>query len=299
MKDKNKFLEFLYHIVLDLVGGFLFATGVRVFIVPNQVAQGGATGLAILLNYLTGLPIGMLGFVFNIPLLLIGYKVLGKKFVFKTVRTAFILSVVMDSFTIFNVPTYHGMQLLAAIFGGVLVGTGLGTAFLHGSTTGGMDIVARLVQIKFQHFPIGRVLLMMDFMVLTLSVFVFKNIESGLVGVVGIYASSKVVDMIVYGVDRGKLIQVFSPSATEMSRRIISDVHRGATLVKTIGAFTGEERVMLMCAAKCSQYPAIKKIIKELDPHAFIIVSDANEVLGQGFRSIEQQSNNERQTSKV
>ena len=271
----------------DLIGAILYAIGITIFTLPNQIAPGGVTGLATIANYLSGLPIGGVSIFLNIPLFFLAYKFLGTKFALKSMKSSLILSLMLDIFAGLNPPLYKGDQLLAGLFGGIFMGAGIAIIFSRGSTAGGTDIIARIIQKKLQHFPIGKAIIAIDFFVLVASMIVFQNIESGLVGLITLFTLTTVIDTIVYGIDKGKIIQVFSNHSQEIATSIIKETHRGVTFLKTVGAYTGEDRLVLMCVVRNSQYPVIKKIIYAHDPLALIVISQADEIIGSGFKVLE------------
>ena len=257
------------------------------FIAPNGIAPGGISGISIIINHFTGFPIGTLGLAMNIPLLLIGYKALGKRFTFNTLKTVAINTVFLDV-VLARIPAYTSNPLLGALFGGVFLGSALGVVFLRGSTTGGLDIVTRLVQKKNPHLSIGRVMLLLDFCVLTSSMIAFGSIEVGLYGLITIFVSSRVVDAILYGADVGKLVWIVSSRSDEIARAVMEQLDRGATLLKGVGAYSSEEKHVLMCAVRKQEFYRLKKLTYEIDPKAFLIVTEAGEVAGEGFKSLEE-----------
>lgn len=286
--DKKRIFELLWDAVLVVFGSSLYALTYYYFITPAQVAPGGVSGIAILVNYLCGAPIGLVSAIINLPLLIIGWKRLGKEFLLKTL-------IAVGSFTVFHdyvfvpsgLPVYEGERLMACIFGGAILGVGLGIVFSCSGSTGGTDIISKLVQQKLPHLQMGRLLMMVDFVVIIVSVFVFGSIESALYAIIVIFVSSLMIDTVVYGGDKGKLIYVFSSHYREISDEIIKGLDRGVTLLKAEGGFTGKDREVVLCALRANEYHRAKKIIRRIDPEAFIIVSDSSEVMGEGFKSVD------------
>lgn len=281
----NKYLDFGLDMLFNLVGCGLFAVAMHVFIAPNQIAPGGVSGLAVVFNYLTGLPIGTWSFLINIPLLLIGLKFLGAHFTLKTLVTVVTLSVMIDYVAVF-LPEYTGDALLASLFAGALMGAGLAIVFMRGSTTGGSDIISRLLQLKYPYIQLGKILLAMDVVVILISAAVFGNIETALYSMVAVFTSSKILDSVLYGLDTGKLFYIMSRRSVEISREILTELQRGCTLLKSTGAFTQNDSQVLLVAVRRSQYFQLKRIVHALDPAAFIIVTDSSEVIGEGFKPI-------------
>lgn len=283
MREKGK--EFLLDVLHDLAGGFLFAVGLACFVAPAQIAPGGVSGISVLLNYLTGLPVGTLNLAFNLPLLLLAWFFLGRGFTLRTLRSVFLQSVTIDLVTLW-LPRYTGERVMAALFGGVAIGTGLSLVFRRGSTTGGTDIVSRLIQLKYRHLSIGKLLFLVDVTVLLLSAAVFRNIETGLYGMITIYTSGRVLDGILYGMDTGKVLLVISEKNREIAGRIMGELERGVTFLHGSGGWSGEGKELLLCAVRAAQCYPVEEIIRAVDPDAFLIVLEANEIAGEGFRPI-------------
>lgn len=267
-------------------GAILYAVSVNCFTAPNMIAMGGLTGVATVLNYLFDSPIGTVIIIVNIPLFIAAIKAFGLKFIYKTAAGTILTSVVIDLFDVFNVPAYEGDRLLAAIFGGVLSGAGLALIFLRGGTTGGSDIIARLLSKKMRHIPMGRMILGIDLFVIFLALFVYKNIESALYAIITIYASSAVIDAILYGFDSGKVLFIVSKKPREVSEMIMSRLVRGVTVLNGRGAYLGGESEVLMCAVRRNEVFRVRDILSETDPSAFIIIGDATEILGEGFKGM-------------
>ena len=281
-----KVMEFAIDMVFTLVGCIIFAIGIYVFIQPNQIAPGGVSGISIMLHYLTGLPVGVLSLLMNIPLLLLAWKFLGWKFTGQTLMSVATLSFMLDYVAVL-LPQYEGDPLLAALFGGALIGTGLAVVFMRGFTTGGTDIISRLLQLKYPYLQLGKILMVIDLIVILTSAYVFGRIETALYGMVAVFTSSRMVDSLLYGMDTGKLVYIMSCRAVELSERIIEGLGRGCTILKSTGAYTKQDSNVLMVAVRRPQYYILKKMVREMDPKAFIIVTDATEVLGEGFKRIE------------
>ena len=283
MKEKAK--EFVLDLLYTVAGAVILAVGVSCFVGPAQIAPGGVSGLSILVNFLTDLPVGAVNLAFNIPLILLAWKFLGQRFTLRTLVTVLIQSVLMDVITLW-IPVYTGERIMAALFGGVASGVGLALVFMRGSTTGGTDIVSRLLQLRYRHLSIGRLLFLVDVVVLLLSVAVFRNIEAGLYGMIAIFASGKVLDNILYGLDTGKVLLVVSGKNQEIAARIMETLKRGVTFLHGSGAWSGTERQVLLCAVRAQQCYRVEEIVRGVDKEAFVIVLEATEIAGEGFRPI-------------
>ncbi|MCI9195484.1 MAG: YitT family protein [Angelakisella sp.] len=282
---KQKAREFLLDVLYDGAGGAVFAIGLGCFVGPAQIAPGGVSGLSIIINYLTGLPVGSLNMGINIPLLLLAWRFLGRRFTLKTLRSVFIQSVMIDLVGLW-LPVYAGDRIMSALFGGVAIGVGLAPVFMRGSTTGGTDIVSRLIQLRFRHVSIGKLLFMVDTAVLLLSVAVFRNIETGLYGMITIYTSNRILDGILYGLDTGKVVLVISEKNQQIAQQVMDRLERGATFLQAEGAWSGQEKKVLLCVVRAVQCYRVEEIVRAADPDAFLVVMEANQIAGEGFRPI-------------
>lgn len=275
--------EVFLDIVICIAGSFIYAVGVNCFISSNDISSGGATGLAILINYLWDLPIGASMFVLNIPLFIISFVVFGWQFIVKTLFATLSVSVLIDVGALF-LPAYSGNTLLAALFGGALMGVGLGVIFTRGATSGGTDILGRLLKKKLPHISMGRLVMICDLFVVMLSGLVYRNIENILYATIVFLVSSKAIDFVLYGSDRGKMMMIISPKAEEIAKAITAETPRGVSILPVQGAYTGEEKHMLLSVVRPHEVATIRKIVRRFDEQPFIIISDASEILGLGFK---------------
>ena len=275
-------------LLVDLIAGIAFGISVNVFTAPNHIAPGGVTGFATLMNYIFGVPIGLMSFCINVPLLLIGVRVLGKEFFFRTLKSVVIINFWVDVIIPMMVQgyVYTGEKIMAGLMGGVLMGVCVGSVLQRGSTSGGLDIVGRVVRKKMPQFSIGKIMFAGDFTILVVSMLVYKNIESGLNGLICIFVSSKVVDYLLYGMEKGMMLYVISDKAEEIAREIMSSIVRGATMIQAEGAYSRDPKKVVLCAIKEHQYPEVKRLIKQIDPNAFLMVNDAHDILGSGFNDM-------------
>lgn len=284
--EKFQGKEKLLDLIFEVSGVFIMAIGIHCFLVPANIAPGGVSGMAILIQYLWGLPIGLMSFVINVPVFILSWQYLGKKYTMQSFSAVLLSTVILDYVVTPWMPMYTGERFLGSLFGGIFVGAGLGLVFLRGFSTGGTDAISFLLQRKFPHMPIGRTLMLIDGLILAISVLVFHNIEAGLFGVVALFAQTKVIDGIVYGSEHGQMFLIVSDKNMEIKDKILVDVDRGATILKAVGAYTMEEKEVLLCAARKSQFGQIKRIVREVDPNAFFIVSEVSQILGEGFKSV-------------
>ena len=266
------------------LGSLLYALAYNIFYAPNLVAMGGLTGLGQVLNALIPvLPVGTTVFVMNVPLFFLGWKFIGGHLLVSSLYAMTFSSFAIDVLDmIYQFPPMDTM--LAAIFGGALLGAGIGLVFSKGATTGGTDLIARLLKLKFAWLPMGTLVLIPDFIVIVLAAIAFGKVESALYGIVSLYITTKVMDTVLYGLDSSKVAYIISDSYREIADAIIA-MDRGATLLHGEGVYSGNEKKVLMVAFKQKEIVPLKEKVNEIDPHAFLIVCDAHDVLGEGFRT--------------
>lgn len=282
---KKKIFKVIADILLMAVGSFLYALSITALIDANMLSAGGVTGVSTLIHRFTDIPTGLLVFVINIPIIILGFIKLGKKFIVKTAIATAMVSLSLE-ITETYIPAYETDNILAAIFGGIIMGFGLSFVFMRGGTTGGVDIIAKVINQRFRHLTVGRVLLTMDGLVIIITAIVFRNIETALYSVIAMFVSSKVMDTVLYGSDKGKIIYIVTDNPEEISRAIIEKVGRGVTMLKSRGAYTGKEREMLMCTVRLNEVSAVYSVVNEFDKNAFVVVGEAGEILGEGFKRI-------------
>lgn len=276
------------NLVLLLVGILIYDIGTHAFVEPAQVAPGGAIGVALLVNHLTNLPIGMMTMATNIPLLILAWFYLSRRFAVTTAVTTALSSLVLDVLVAPLCPVYIGDRFLCSLYGGVVIGVGMALIFLAGTTTGGSDILGYLLQKKRPQMSIGRALLLVDGIVLVVSIFVFGNIDAALFGLVTLFAQTKVIDGIIYGGEVSTMATVVTKNPEAIAERVIVDLDRSATLLKAQGAYSKEDTTLLLCTVRKSQFPRLKRIIYEVDPDAFMMATETSEVLGFGFKELKE-----------
>ncbi len=268
---------------LRTLGAALAAFAISVFFTPNKIVNGGVSGVATMLYYATDGKISTgVGFaVINFSLLILGLKVLGKDFVLRTVYVSGILSVFVELFT--YIPTPQIDIMLAAIFGAVLYGVGLGIAFATGASSGGTDIIGRLLQWKFPAVPIGKVLLIVDGLIIGASLILFGQINLTLYGVITLAVSTTAIDWIIAKLNFSRIAFVITDRGEEISEKLVSTSPRGVTLIDVKGAYSQGEKKMLFCALKDSEVEAFQKKILEIDETAFVVFSESQKIVGNGF----------------
>ena len=251
---------------------------------PNHIGFGGITGVGQIINhFLPWAPIGVVVILLNVPLFLLGWKFIGGRLLVTSLFAMAVSSVFID--VIDALYAFPPMEpLLGCIFGGVLMGGSLGVVFLQGATTGGTDLIARLLKLRLAWLPMGKLLLIIDLLVIVAVAVAFRNLSSALYGLVALYISTIVMDGVLYGLDNARVAYVISDRYQEITQAIIHDIDRGVTILHGEGAWSGAEKRVLMVAFKQRQIVALKRTVKEIDPDAFLIVCEAHEVLGDGFR---------------
>lgn len=287
--------------LLLVLGSCIFAVSVNMFTAPNHIAPGGMIGLATLLNYLTGgrLPIGITVLALNLPVFFWAFRSLGGRFLGKTLAATVLSSLVID-LSAGWLPPYRGDMLLIIVFGGALSGLGLSLIFLRGATTGGTDLIASLLSRHFRQLSMGRLLLIGDLCVVALSALVYRNFESPLYAAIVIFITSQVVDAILYGSNSGvgKMMFIISPKNEEIADRIMHQIERGVTELRSRGCYTGQEGGVLLCAVRRQEIHKTRDIIYSIDPNAFVIVGEAGEITGEGFREVPTPPLNRRKAKK-
>ena len=264
------------------LGAVIYALAFDWFVAPNQIAMGGVTGLAQIVNALVPvLPVGVLSILVNVPLFLAGWRLLGGRLLVSSLYAMAVSSLAID--VIAWMHTFPPMDpILATLYGGAGMGVGLGLVFSQGATTGGTDIIGKLLKLKFPWLPIGKRVMIPDMVVVILAAVVFGTVNAALYGLIQMYLLSKVMDMILYGWDTSRVAYIITDRWEETVRGLL-DMNRGVTLLQGKGAYTGAEKQVLLVAFRQREIVPIKRMLREIDPKAFFIVCDAHEILGEGF----------------
>ncbi|AMA73549.1 MULTISPECIES: YitT family protein [Aneurinibacillus] len=270
----------LRNIFAILVGSAIMGFGINYFNIANRLAEGGITGITLLLKYTLNLDPGITNLVLNIPLLFIGWKMLGRQSAIYTIIGTVAVSFFLTLFSAFRHPMEND-TLLAALYAGVTVGLGLGIVFRFGGTTGGVDIIARLFNKHFG-WSIGRTLFIFDLFVIGLSLY-YLNLDLAMYTLVALFVAARVIDFVQEGSYAAKAVMIISDHAVDISQRIMQEMGRGATLLKGRGGYTGLDKEVLYCVVSRNEIVRFKNLIHETDPHAFIIINDVHEVFGEGF----------------
>ena len=263
-----------------IVGCFLGALSFHMFFIPNHIAPGGLTGFTTVLNYLFGWPVGVTSLLLNIPLFIIGYKSMGRVFVIRSLFATVLFSLMIDYLPVQAVETSD--VLLAAIFGGVLIGIGLGLVLRASATTGGTDMIARMIHTKYSYISVGAVLFFIDCAVVVMAG-LFIQIEYALYAFVTLFVCSKVIDAVLMGFSHKKACYIISQQYDRIKQEIITKVDRGVTVLYAAGGYSDEKRPVLLCVLSAQEVGRLKTLVQELDKNAFVFISEAHEVLGEGF----------------
>ena len=265
-----------------LLGSVLGGAAYPLFMTPNQIAPGGITGVGMIVNHLAGLPVGVVSLALNIPLFLAGYRTMGRVFAFRSLVATILLSVFIDVLPLKPMTTD---PLLGTLFGGVLLGIGLGLIMRGGATSGGSDMIARMVHRRFQFISVGSFLFAIDFAVVTAAGFLIGTTEA-LYALINIFLTAKVMDAVIIGFTGNKACFVISDRWEAISARILKEMDRGVTQLSSRGAYSGTERPTLLCVISRSEIMAFKRILREEDENAFVIIVEAHEAIGDGFSGL-------------
>ena len=283
MKKTNLMLFLKYGRIV--IGTSLYAIGFQYFSYPNGIVTGGLTGIAMILNYLTGFPVGLVSILMNIPLFIIAAKRFGRVFFVSSLIGMLLNSMTIDLFALLPFEVTR-QPLLGAIYGGIIMGFGLGVVYSAGATTGGMDIVVKLLRTRYQNFNFGTLMLMPDAVNIVVFALVFAEYESAMYAVICLYICTKVVDLVLYGAVNSKVCYIITDSSDGMKDAVMENLHRGVTFLHGAGGWSGQEKKILLCVIKSRQIVELRKIINDIDPKAFLIISDSREVFGEGFTPI-------------
>lgn len=297
-KDKPFSKRWLINYGLIITGTFILAAGFVFFITPYRIIPGGVYGISIVIHYMTkgmfafapeGFPVGLMGLIMNIPLTILGIKILGPRFGIKTVLGFVLTSAFMDGLTWWwgDMPLVEDDALLSSIFGGVLVGFGLGLIFKSKASSGGSDIVA-MIFAKYTKLPVGQLIIYVDSVIVLVGLVAFGDWRIPLYSWIVIFITGKVIDVVMQGISYDKTLFIISDKYDEIRDKIINDLDRGGTFISGKGMFNGDEKTIIFTVVNRRELAMIEEFIHKTDPRAFLTVMDANDIIGEGFRSIEE-----------
>ena len=265
------------------IGSVIGAAAYPTFLIPNNIAPGGLTGVATILNYLAGWPVGITALVLNIPLFLIGYRTMGKVFAFRSLVATALFTILID---ILPLKPVSEDPLLGTLFGGVVLGIGLGLILRGGATTGGSDMIARMVHRRFSFITVGMFLFALDFLVV-LAAAIFIGGTQALYAMIDIYVCGRVIDAVMVGFGGNKACFVMTDAWQKITGRVLNEIERGCTLLEAKGAYSGTSRPVVMCVMSRQEMTTLKRIVQEEDEKAFMFITEAHEALGEGFSRLD------------
>lgn len=284
MKDQKKY-KILWDLAKIVAGSLLSGVAFRYFTYPNHIVSGGLTGVAQIINMLTDLPVGILTILFNIPLFAWAWKKLGRRFVVLTGICMVLSSLAIDLLEPIAAPV-TGAPLLAAVYGGLIKGVAYGIIYTTGATTGGIDIPARMLRKKYPHINFSTFSLCIDAVIIAAYAIIFRLFDSSMYTLICMFISSKVISLVLYGPINSRLCYIISDHSDDLRHAITEQLGRGATLLQGYGAWSGREKQVILCVVKPSQIGGLRKLVREIDENAFLVVSDARSVYGHGFENI-------------
>lgn len=273
----------LWDYVKITVASFIYAMAVSLFLDPNSLAPGGVTGISIILNRVTGVDTGTWFLLVNIPIIILGAWKFGLRFVVSTIYCIAMISVFTNVLEPMGGATED--SLLAALAGSTLMAVAMGWVFKLGATSGGTDVIVKVLRLKFRHLRSGSLFLFIDAVIVTLSAFIFRDVDRALYAGIVIIVTSLMLDLVLYGRDSAKLIYIISDYSAQIAKRLLEELDLGVTYVKGTGAYSGKEKKVIMCVVKKPLAPKAEEVVKEEDPQAFMIVTSATEIYGEGYKS--------------
>jgi len=275
LMKKESFQAYLQIVLGCVIGGAAYP----LFLVPNQIAPGGLTGIATILNYLFNLPVGITSMALNLPLFLIGYRAMGRVFVFRSLIATVLFSVCID---LIRLPPLTDDVLLGSVYGAILLGAGLGLILRGGATTGGSDMIARMVHNRFPIISVGAFLFLVDCLVILAAAFTMSA-RAALYALICIFISARAVDLVLAGMGSAKACFIITNQAKAISDRILQEMERGATALSATGMYSGKGRTLLISVVSQREVLQLKRIVRQADERAFVFITDTHETLGEGF----------------
>ena len=287
IKSKNKIIEFIIELMYIAIGAALIAIGINLFLLPNKMTTGGASGIATVLYYVFNIPMGITTILINIPLFIFAILKLGKSFTIKTIISTTLLSVFLEIFKMGEFATSLNLDLIiSCILGGITVGIGISLTFKAGASSGGSDLLANIIYKMTKRESVSQTLLIIEVVIISTVIFVFKDANLGLYSIIAMFLSTKVIDIIFEGIYYTKVATIITDSKDEIVERILNELKRGATITEAKGAHTNTTKHVITCIISRSQVSKIKQIVREEDDDAIMYFTSANEALGLGFKSL-------------
>ena len=264
------------------IGAIFLALGVVAFLLPNNIITGGTAGLSLLLHHISSFTIGSLMIIVNIPLLILGYRYFGKQFVIKTIFTIVLTSIFIDFCNeVIHLPSATDETILAAIFGGICIGLGLGLIIKGKASAGGSTIIASIVASK-THYKASEVILFIDALIISLSIYVFNDLEKALWSILSIYVTTRIIDVILSGRPSKKVVYIVTQEVEKISEQISEKLGPDGTILNGKSLYKNEDKTMILIVVKISKLQVLKEIVNEYDPKSFLVITEASELLGRG-----------------
>ena len=279
----TKLKKFMYDCMIDIAGGLLIGIGIYNFAANANFPLAGISGIALIFYHLFGLPIGWITMLLNVPIAIVCFRTLGKKFFVRSVQSVIITSVIID-YVVPLLPVYSGDRMLAAICTGIFSGLGYAIIFMNNSSTGGMDFITVAIKVKKPHISLGKIVFISDVIIVGIGGFIFKDVDGTIYGMVITYLLTLVIDKMMYGIDAGKMTFIVTDKGQEVACKIDRYSGRGSTILHGRGSYSGIDKEVVMCACNNKQMYTIRKLVKEIDPKAFTVIMESNEVVGEGFK---------------
>lgn len=284
----RKILDFTKNFILIVLGAYLISLSINMFLLPHKMTTGGASGIATILYYLSNIPMGITILAINLPLFVIAIVKLGKKFVIKTIFSTVLLSVFLELFKYDQVIQTTQIDLLmSCIFGGIISGIGLSLTFKAGASSGGSDLLANIIYKLTKIQSLSKVLMGIEIVIISGVIICFKDINLGLYSIIALFISTKVIDVIFDGIYNTKVATIITKKGDQIVESILSELGRGATITNSIGAHSGEENTTITCVITRNQIASLKQIIRDNDNRTMMYITNANEAIGKGFKSID------------
>lgn len=281
---KNNVLKEIKDLIIIAVASMIYAVGISLFLDPNALAPGGVTGIAVILNRLIPVETGTLYFLLNVPIVLLGIWKFGIRMIAKTAYAVTLTSVFTNLLTPIGAVTED--LLLASVAGGILIAVGVGLIFRAGATTGGTDIIIKLIRIKYRHLKTGFLFLVTDMVIVAISGFVFRDLNIALYALIAVFISGKALDFVLYGSDEAKMLYIITEAYQIIGSRLMKELDVGVTYLQGSGGWTGAEKQVIFCMVPKRLGPQVEEIVKEEDPRAFMVVTSAKEIYGEGYKDL-------------
>ena len=284
MKLKIKILikKFILETIGTIIGAFIMAVSVSLFLLPNKLSSGGVSGIATIIYYLMNIPMGISIMLINIPLFLMSILKIGKSYFMKSIIGTISLSIFIDELD--KIEPLTTDKFLACIYGGILMGVGTAIILKANSSTGGTDLISYITKAYKPTIKVGEIIILLDIVIVALNIIFLKELEIGLYSTIAIYLMGKIIDILFEGIYFTKLIYIVSNKSEDIAREIGDNIRRGATGIYGKGMYTNDNKLILMCAVTRKDVASTIQIIKKIDKHSFVIVTNSREVLGQGFK---------------